>query len=214
MKIYGAKAFVPELKGLIRHIRPFWTCEEVGAEYDYVLLDPEKKENFGPDNLKVNPFGKVPSLVDDDGFQVFESVAICEYIATKFKKLQPAYGTHDWFLHQQWLLNAVTSVEPMMFQIAGADVFMDDGPGKDAVRNRGVNGLTRLLPPLNAHLANRPYLMGDEFMLADILMGCCLTYPKRIGMLKEYRVLDAYVGALLARPAYVRALEKSVTPKT
>ena len=70
--VYGLKAFFAEQKGTIREIRPVWALEEIGKPYTLTILDPKAKEHKSEDFLKLNPFGKVPTIRDGD-FSLFES---------------------------------------------------------------------------------------------------------------------------------------------
>ena len=75
MKLYG----YPQT----RSTRVAWALEETGAEYEYGLINLKAGEHKQPAFLAINPFGKIPSLVDD-GHVMSESSAICTYIAEKF----------------------------------------------------------------------------------------------------------------------------------
>ena len=124
LKIYGAKAFRPELKGVIRDLRPIWMLEELGLKYERISLDPQKGENKTPEYLKLNPTGKVPTLQDGD-FTIFESAAICQYLAEKNGRLVPAKGTPDYFTCLQWCYFAVTNIEPQCGRVFAADFFYE-----------------------------------------------------------------------------------------
>src|SRR5262249_16435341 len=111
IKIYGAKAFVPALKGIIRDIRPAWMLEELGVPYERISLDAKGGETQKPEYLKLNPFGKVPTLQDGD-FSMFESAAICQYLAERHNKFIPEKGTPEYYTCLQWCYFAVTNIEP------------------------------------------------------------------------------------------------------
>jgi glutathione S-transferase len=82
MKLY----FAPRT----RAVRPRWLLEELGVPYELVKLDPSKQENKTPAFLALHPFGEIPVLVDGD-VTLFESAAICLYLADRFpeKNLAP-----------------------------------------------------------------------------------------------------------------------------
>jgi len=66
-----------------RSVRAAWALEEAGADYEYELVNLRAGEHKQATFLAINPFGKIPSLVDE-GLVVTESAAICTYIAEKF----------------------------------------------------------------------------------------------------------------------------------
>ena len=88
LKLFGVKPALKELKGITRDIRVGWVLEELDLKYEYIALDPKKGEMQTPEYFKLNPTGKVPTLSDGE-FSIFESSAICSYLAHKEKKLIP-----------------------------------------------------------------------------------------------------------------------------
>src|SRR5687768_2672078 len=91
LKIYGAKAPWPFLKGVIRDIRPVWLMEELGEPYERISLDPMKGETRSEAYLAINPFGKIPALQDNE-LSLFQSSTVCVYLADKFQKWIPRVG--------------------------------------------------------------------------------------------------------------------------
>jgi len=90
MKLYG----FPQT----RSSRATWALEEAGAEYEYVLVNLRAGEHKKPAFLAINPFGKIPTLVDD-GQAISESAAICTHIAEKFpddKRIPEIANTSYW----------------------------------------------------------------------------------------------------------------------
>jgi len=79
-----------------RAIRPRWLLEEIGVPYELKRLNLQAGEQKKPGYLKINPNGTVPALVDGD-LALFESAAICQYLADKFpeKRLAPPVGTPE-----------------------------------------------------------------------------------------------------------------------
>jgi len=73
-----------------------WMLDECSADYEIVPIDLEKREHKAPEFLKINPAGKLPTLVDGDS-RIFESAAICLYLGDKFPEsnLAPRIGTPE-----------------------------------------------------------------------------------------------------------------------
>src|SRR4051812_37480512 len=102
MNIHGLRAPFPFLKSHVRHIRPVWLMEEIGAPYELRFVELEPSDQDWAAYLRINPFGKVPAL-QDGKHDVFESGAICTYLADKHGKLIPKAGTPERAQHDQWM---------------------------------------------------------------------------------------------------------------
>jgi glutathione S-transferase len=148
---------------------------EKGHKADFVLVDIMKGEAKSPDHLARQPFGVVPAL-DDDGFKLYESRAMCRYLDETLSgaKLTPD-NAKDRALMEQWI-----SVEQSYFSTPAMKIVMAAmfGPmmGKpvdaDAVK-AGREGVERAAKVLEANLAGKDYLVGKQFTIADI---CYLPY--------------------------------------
>ncbi|MEO8114624.1 MAG: glutathione S-transferase N-terminal domain-containing protein [Phenylobacterium sp.] len=142
------------------------TLEELGLPYEVHAIALSKQEQKDPAYLKLNPNGRIPTIVDrDEGdFAVFESGAILLYLAEKAGRLIPA-DRKGRSLVIQWLMFQVAGVGPMMGQ---ANVFFRYFPEKiPAVIDRYQRESRRLLEVLDRRLADHEYLAGD-YSIADI----------------------------------------------
>lgn len=142
------------------------TLEELGLEYSVRHIRLERKDQKEPWYLKINPNGRIPTIVDheNDDFAVFESGAIMLYLAEKAGRLLPndVKGRSRVI---QWLMFQVGGVGPMMGQ---ANVFYRYAPEKIPYAiERYQRESRRLLEVLDARLAEHEYLAGD-YSIADI----------------------------------------------
>ena len=96
-----------------RSIRPRWLLEELGVPYEVKTMSLADGDQKKPDYLKLNPNGAVPTLVDGD-LVLWESAAICQYLADKFpdKRLAPPVGTPERGKYYQWVQYAMSGIEP------------------------------------------------------------------------------------------------------
>src|SRR5256885_9492904 len=96
-----------------RATRPRWMLEEIGVPYELVRLQLSKGEHKQPEYLKIHPHGAVPAYSDGE-VTMFESAAICAYLADKFpdKRLAPPLGSPQRGLYYQWLVYARAHKEP------------------------------------------------------------------------------------------------------
>lgn len=144
--------------------------EEVGLPYTVKPIDLSTGVQKAPDYVKLNPNGRIPTIVDHDAgdFAVFESGAILLYLAEKTGKLLPS-GTQDRSRVMQWLMFQMAGLGPMQGQ---ANHFVRYAPEKIPYAiERYQKETLRLFGVLDAQLARAPYLAGP-YSIADVA-----TYP-------------------------------------
>jgi len=198
MKLY----YVPRT----RASRPRWVLEELGIPYELVRLDASKGETRTPEHLARQPLGHVPVLEDGD-LRLFESLAICLYLADKApgKALLPPPGTAARALAYQWLFFAATELEPP------ASLISTENRKPEAERNRaameeGRARFRKAAAVLEPVLADRPYVLGQEFSVADVVLGSILSWGRALGALGGLPAIEAYVARLKERPAWKRSI--------
>jgi glutathione S-transferase len=139
--------------------------EELSLPYEVRVVDFAHKEQKSDWYLKLNPNGRIPTLVDDD-FTVFESGAILIYLAEKTGKLMPK-DVRGRSKVIQWLMFQKSGIGPMMGQ---ANVFFRYFPEKlHSVIGRYQREVSRLFQVLDTQLASHEYIAGD-YSIADIAM--------------------------------------------
>jgi glutathione S-transferase len=165
-----------------------WYLEELALPYEFILLDMSAGEHRQADFLKLNPFGKVPTIVDGD-FALSESGAILLYLDRK-------YGKTDLSIEQQAIL-----IQWTLF----ANATLGPGIFGEETRERE---LPKLMTPLNELFSNQPYLLGDEFSVADVAVGAILNYiPVLLKLdLSAYPAVVSYMQKLAERPAFGKAI--------
>ena len=180
-----------------------WMLEEVGEPYDIKLIKLSAGENLKPDYLAVNPLGKVPALRHGDTV-ITEVAAICAYLADEFpaKKLNVPVGTPRRGAYLKWLFFAPSVMEPA----ANDRVF----PRKEAPRASalGYRELDQVLEIVAKAVTPGPFLMGEQFTAADVVVGSLLRWGMMFKFVPEREEFTAYVGRLNARPAAQRAAAK------
>jgi glutathione S-transferase len=189
MKLY----FAPRT----RATRPRWMLEELGVPYEIVTVDLDAKENREPGYLRVHPIGQVPALVDGD-VTVFESIAICMYLADRCSEqgLAPPVSSPLRAPYYQWLLFCPSTIEPAIGRWSqhGGDV-------AEAEREKARARFAEAAEVLTRALATGEYMLGDRFSTVDVIVGSNLNWAGRVGLLDGRDVLSGYVDRLLARPA-------------
>lgn len=165
-----------------------WYLEELGVSYEYVLLDMQAGDHLQPDYLSINPIGKVPAIVDGD-FKLWESGAILVYLAQKYGNLSAS--VEEQAILVQWVLFANATLGPGIFVESNRD-----------------RELRRLLKPLNDIFASQPFLLGNDFSVADVAIGSILAYTQIILKLdlSEFPAVGEYLQRLGDRPAFQKTL--------
>ena len=189
-----------------RAVRPRWLLEEIGAPYTLARLDMSKGEHKMPEYVKIHPHGAVPALVDGD-VTMFESAAICAYLADKFpeKRLAPPVGSPARAPYYQWLIYSMATLEPPVLQVFSHTVMLPEAERSAAAAEEGRAKFRQIADVLTQALEGKSFLLGEQFSAADVMIGSTLIWGQMLGLLNDYPVLAAYVGRLAGRPAFQRA---------
>jgi len=190
-----------------RSSRVTWALEEAGAEYEYELVNLRAGEHKQPTFLAINPFGKIPTLVDD-GHAVSESAAICTYIAEKFPaaKLIPndAKSRAEYF---QWLFFVVSELEVHLWTAAKHDRLLPEDKKVPAVVSTSFWEFEKAAAVLSAHLKDQQYIAGNQFSAADIVCVSVLHWAHHQKVPLDDTLLS-YMNKLSERPALTRARKR------
>jgi len=184
--------------------------EECGLEYRVHAMALGKLEQKQDWFLKLNPNGRIPTIVDhdEDDFPVFESGAILMYLGDKCRKLMPQNTPKTFREHSrviQWLMFQKGGLGPMMGQ---ANVFYRYHTEKIPYAIKRYQGESRrLLEILDQRLADNEYLAGD-YSIADIANFCWARSADWSGVeTKDLPHLTRWIAAIHDRPAVQRGLE-------
>ena len=177
-----------------------WMLEEIGEPYDIRLLSLSKGENRAADYLAVNPMGKVPALKHGDTV-ITEAAAICAYLADEFPraKLNVPIGTPRRGVYLKWLFFGPNCIEAAMIDRAS--------PRKEEARRAmlGYGDFDTVMDVTAKAVAKGPFLMGEQFPAADVIVGSTLRWGMMFKLLPERPEFVAYTNRLAARPALQRA---------
>ncbi|MCI4680725.1 glutathione S-transferase family protein [Rhodoblastus acidophilus] len=184
-----------------RSLRVLWLLEEIGAPYERVLVDLKNGGQRTPAFHAVNPMEKVPALQDGEAC-VAESGAIIAYLAEKFPDagLAPAIGDARRGRYLQWLFFSGACVEGALTQKFG-NVEMPEG-------SAGWGSFDKVFNVLDEVLSANPYLLGEKFSAADVLIASDLHFTINIFKMLEPRpVFASYLERCQSRPAFARAAQ-------
>jgi glutathione S-transferase len=201
---YAFSKVPPPVKGVTRDLRILWALEEAGLPYQISPLDGVRGDQRGADYALINPFGAVPSF-DDDGFKLFESGAIVTYIADKSGKLLPKEPKQR-AIANQWMFAALNTVEPALIEIFAIDRFYHDTAWGKERRPMRVDNAKARLNTLEKELEKRPYLAGQDFTAADILMTTVLRFVQQTDLVSSLRNVAAYKARCERRASWEKVL--------
>jgi glutathione S-transferase len=182
-----------------RSFSSLWLMEETGQPYARVLTDISTGAQKTPEFLAINPMGKVPALSDGDA-TLAEAAAICAYVTERYPqaKLAPPPGDPLRAKYLYWLFFAPGCIEPAMVQVA-TKIEMNPVAA-------GWGNAQLVFDVLDAALAKGPWILGEPFSAADIVIGSGLNFAVRLfKMIPARPSFDAYIARCMARPAFQRA---------
>ncbi len=196
LKIYG--------QARSRTFRVLWMAGELGIPYEHVPVGiggGEGAECRSPWFLAINPNGRVPAI-DDDGFRLWESMAINLYLARKHASPLCPRTPKDEARMLQWAFFAVNDLEPRVVAMFQHRVAFPEKKRHPAVADEAEAGLQPKLAILEAELGRQRTLAGDAWGLADFLVASVLATLELMRYdLACYPHLAAWLQASLARPA-------------
>jgi glutathione S-transferase len=186
----------PQSRGRIAH----WMLEEVGEPYRTVWLD------FGttmkaPDYLAVNPMGKVPAL-RDGAVVITEAAAVCAYLADRFpaRGLAPPPGSTARAAYFRWMF---FSAGPLEMATTAKALGWQVPDGRSGMVGFGSYAAT--IDALETALQPGPYVCGEQFSAADVVLGSALGWGMVFGTVEKRPRFEAYVQRLQLREAARRA---------
>ncbi|HSW09057.1 glutathione S-transferase N-terminal domain-containing protein [Aquabacterium sp.] len=190
--------------------------EEIGLPYEVHRVAFDRQDQLSPEFLSLSPNNKIPAILDPDGpggrpLPLFESGAILLYLSEKTGQLIPpdAAGRYEAI---QWLMFQMGGIGPMFGQVGFFHKFAGKAYEDKRPRDRYIDESRRLLAVLNGQLADRRWLLGDAYSIADIA-----TFPwvrNLIGFydagelvrIAEFPHVTRALADFIARPAVARGL--------
>ena len=187
----------PQSRATLTH----WLLEELGVDYELVRVDYEDGSMRTAEFLKASPLGKIPALIDGEA-SVSDTPAIAIYLADKYKSpvdMAPAIDDPRRGEYLRWLIFQATAIDPAMLQ-AGLKF-------ETKRQQAGWGDVPSVIDALKIRLAEAdPFLFGDWFTAADLLVGGALMWATRFELFESNPVFDRYIDAVTSRPAFARTV--------
>jgi glutathione S-transferase len=180
-----------------------WMLEEIGEPYEIKLLRLSEGDQQKPDYLAINPMGKVPALQHGD-VVITEAAAICTYLADAFPqaRLNVPIGDPRRGIYLKWLFFGPGCLEPAVIDRAA--------PRKEEPRRAmlGYGDFDTVMNVLAKAVEKGPWLMGEQFTAADVVIGANIRWGMIFKLLPERKEFLDYSARIAARPAAQRAEAK------
>ena len=197
MKVY----FAPRS----RAVRTVWLLEEIGMAYELERFELGQKEMRSPEYAKLNPNGRVPTLVDGET-TITESTAIAQYLGAKYApNLTPTATAENFAAYLQWLNYAEGMIMPPINNYVVETILLPPERRNEEIAKRSLKLLNRTLSAVEEHMENREFL-ADEFTIAETITGHAVIMSRRLGAnFDPLPNLTAYADRLEARAAFKAA---------
>lgn len=186
----------PQSRAAMTH----WLLEELSIDYELVPVEYDDGSMRTPEFLEVSPMGKIPAIRDGE-VTVSDTPAIAIYLADKFKTIDMAPGIHDPRRGEylRWLVFQSTAIDPAMLQ-AGMKF-------ETKRQQAGWGDVQSVLDALETRLERAdPFLFGDWFTAADLLLGGMMGWATSFGLLSAGPATTRYIGATCSRPAFAKTI--------
>jgi glutathione S-transferase len=188
---------------------PHVIINEAGAEVELVLVDRTKNAQKDPKYLKINPAGRIPTLIDSD-LVLFESAAICMHLTDKHPGagLAPPLGTHARAHFYKWMMYFTNSIQPDVMIFHYTARYTTNEVGVPEMKFRADQRIQHWFDIVEENMETGPYLLGNTYSAADIyLTMLCrwgrLQNPKPASRPKIGKLVDL----VLARPAVQKTIK-------
>lgn len=194
-----------------RSIFTVWQLEELGVKYELEVYTRDSKTMRAPETLqKIHPLGKSP-VIDDDGLVIAESSAITTYLLEKFdtenRLAPPRSEVESWAKFTQWLHYPEGSAFVPLFVKM---LLMRSGQPHAIFDAYSQKEIQLHFDYIAEQLGDSPYILGKDFSAADFGVSYVVSLAERLGQLKSWPTLSAYLARNQARPSYLRALERAI----
>jgi len=181
--------------------------EEIGCDYEAVRLNTAIKEHTKPEYLKINPKGRVPALITDDGI-LSETPSILVYLAQRFpeKNLVPMDDIFAFAELQAFNSYLCSTVHVNhAHRMRGTRWVDDDEAAIEAMQAKVQSNMEDSYALIEAEMFSGSWVMGDQFTIADIYLFALTQWMEGDNVnIADFPKLEAHRHAMLTRPAVAK----------
>lgn len=191
---------------------PHGVLEESGAPYTLARVDMAANKHKDAQYLRLNPHGRVPTLVVDGKQPIYEATAICLFIADRHPKaeLAPPVGDLARGLYYQWMAYLTNTLQAECLLFFYPERNIADPAHAPEVKAQAEAQIVEIWGKLDQALAKGPYLLGERFSAADIYLHMLYSWmDPPMQMDARYPNVARCAGLAAARPAIMRVLQQN-----
>lgn len=197
-------------------LAPRMVLEELKLPYQFVRLDADKGEHRQPAYLKLNPNGRVPTLIDGDQV-LYEAAAICLYLCDQHPNshLVPAANQRARGQLYKWLMFLTNTLQPALIAYFYPERLSTDPAHAPAIKAKAEQNAQAIYQQIDEELGKHgPYLLGNEFSAADLFLMMLVRWGRWFAEppVQRYPNLQRLVHFLSEREAVQRAFAAEGIP--
>ncbi|HVT52119.1 MAG TPA: glutathione S-transferase family protein [Dongiaceae bacterium] len=185
---------------------------EIGKPVDFIKIDDDKNEQKSAAYMRLNPHGRVPTLVYDGDKIMYESAAICLFLTERHPEigLAPRPGDPDRALFLQWMAYLTNTLQEALMHYWHANYFVDGDAEQKLVVRKAEARSDEMFGFLDGVLAKSgPFLCGKNFYVCDYYAAMIARWTRKMGKPAiSHPEIRRLVRHCLARPAYARMLSQ------
>ena len=192
-----------------RAMRCLWMLEEMSKPYQLIEKSTRVDDLQSAEYRRLNPNARIPTLVDGD-LVLWESMAINLYLAQKYEGPMHCAGPEVLGLAAQWSFWAMLEMEASLLDFLQHRAVLPEFARDASCAERDELLLKKPLSVLNDALAERDYLVGRSFTVADLNVASILIWGKMGRLnLSDHPDVTRWFDACLARLAYGRVRDRA-----
>jgi glutathione S-transferase len=190
---------------------PHAMLEDIGAPFELIKIDTKTGEQRNADYLKLNPHARVPTLIYDGDRVIYESAAICLFLADRHPKTPfvPKPDGKDRGPFLQWMAYLTNTVQESCMHWWHPEKFVDGADQQAAVKRTAERRTTEMFRFLDGELAKTgPYLCGGTFYICDYYAAMLARWTRTMATPAHTNAnVNKLIRAVLQRPGYARMLQ-------
>jgi glutathione S-transferase len=195
------------------NLAPHILLEELGVDFELVLVDRTRNAHKSPEYLALNPTGRIPVLVDGD-FVLYETAAICLHLVDRHPDsgFAPPVGTAARARFYQWLMYLTNTLQTELMTYVYPGRLTDDDAGAKVVKRHAEARIGAMLDLIEATLADNvsgkrgAYLLGADYTAVDSYLLMLARWTRNFAHpARARRYLGQYLDLVASRPAARRA---------
>ncbi|MFP6626983.1 MAG: glutathione S-transferase family protein [Deltaproteobacteria bacterium] len=190
-----------------RGSRCILVLEECGLDYQIKPIDIDNGAQNDPAYRAINPNGKVPCL-DDDGFVVWESMAVNLYLAGKYGNGLIPEDTQARAKVLQWSFWAMTELEAAVLSVFTHRVQLPEEDRRPEIAQQGMDKTAVLLAVLDGELEGNDYLIDNGFTVADLNVAHVVIWATLLGVsIEKYKNVGRWFASIQERPSFQKLMD-------